>query len=92
MARIQSAPELERRLSDAVTRMRRLVEEEPEQPFQSILAQLEALAEWTEGGVSPSAAQRARLDFGRIASRHLDEVDASLASELYEIATWVTHW
>jgi hypothetical protein len=92
MARIQSAPELERRLSVAIDRMRRLVSEEPDPPFQSILAQLEALAGWTEGGASPSAEQRARLDFGQLASRHLDEVDASLAAELYEIASWVTHW
>lgn len=92
MAKIQSVPELQRRLAAVIPRVEVVAQATPERAIRSIALQLEALARWTEDGEPPTQEQKDRLNFGLLASRHLDDLDPELAAELYDIASWVTYW
>lgn len=92
MAKIQSVPELQRRLAAALPRVQAIAAAEPERALASIALQLEALAGWVKDGAAPTQEQKDRLNFGLLASRHLDDLDPDLAAELYDIASWVTYW
>ena len=92
MAKIQSVPELQRRLAAALPRAQAVAAATPERALASIALQLEALAGWTRDGAPPTQDQKDRLNFGLLASRHLDDLDPDLAAELYDIASWVTTW
>ena len=92
MAKIQSVPELQRRLAAVRPRVDAVAKTSPERALRSIALQLEALAGWTADGAPPTQEQKDSLNFGLLASRHLDDLDQELAEELYAIASWVTYW
>jgi hypothetical protein len=92
MAKVQSVPEFQRRLAAARPRVDAVVQQTPEPALRSIQLQLEALEGWTKGGQPPAQPDKDRLNFGLLASRHLDDLDAPLAQELYALASWVTYW
>jgi len=56
----------------------------------SVDRQLAALHGWTRDGRCPDQGEKDSLNFGMIASRELD--DYPVASDLYELASFVTWW
>jgi hypothetical protein len=90
---VHSSAEFQRRLAEALEKVSALLAQHAgERELRSIHLQLEALAGWTAGGQKPTQEQKDRLNFGLLASRHLDDLDQPLAQELYALASWVTYW
>jgi hypothetical protein len=80
-------------LRDSIAAMKKVVAKHPtETEFQSILAQLEALENWTKGQVPLDQAKRDQLNYGQLASRYLHPIEPDLSSDLYEIADYVRSW
>ena len=90
--KITSYDEFERRLKGAIVIIDELASEVPEGATISIQKQLHALEEWTVGGAKPTQDQKDSLNFGLLASRYVDDIDQSLAQELYSLASYVTYW
>ena len=89
---IQSYAEFAALLAKATAGMDAIVESYPnESVLRSIRDQLVRLAEWTRGGRVPTLQERGELNFGLLASRDLHDIDGSLASLIYEIASFVTY-
>jgi hypothetical protein len=89
---IASFGEFDLRLTSAIQRMQALRAEDDEPFYGSIERQLQAVQEWTRGGVRPRQEDIDKLTFGMMASRSVHETDSDLANELYEIADCLRRW
>src|SRR5512133_1045754 len=93
MSEITTFREFEPRLRIALEKMQALQHLEGDEPFYgSIVRQLQAVQQWTEGGRRPTQDDLDNLTFGAMASRTVDEVDRPLANELYELSDFLTWW
>jgi hypothetical protein len=92
MTEIASYGEFELRLIFAIERMRALREKDDEPFYASIERQLQAVREWTAGGVRPAQENIDKLTFGMMASRTVHDTDSDLANELYELAESLRRW
>ena len=92
-SRLKSYAEFDEALGDARSRLDRLSGEHPEErPLESIKKQLEALHSWTRDGKKPAQTQKDSLNFGLLASRHVDDLDFDLSNQLHELQSWVVYW
>ena len=89
---IKSFKEFEERLNLSIARMKAIPEEYYEPMYGSIIRQLEAVREWTRGGIRPKQEDINKLTFGMMASRALYDTDSELAKELFEIADFLRCW
>ncbi len=90
---IPSYSEFADRLAVARQGMESLASQMPdEREITSIKLQLDALHAWTGEGRAPSQEDKDRLNFGLLASRCVSDIDDALASELYELASYVIYW
>jgi hypothetical protein len=88
---VNTFDEFDRALARARTEIDAMSKAEPEdRAIESVRLQLEALHEWTRGGRCPSQDEKDRFNFGRVASRELD--DYPIADTLYELASFVIYW
>lgn len=88
---MKSFDEFDRLLSSARAEIDRLHAADPlHGPLAAVRRQLADLHGWTRGGRCPSAAEKAQLSFGMIASRELEDVP--VAAALYELASFVMYW
>jgi hypothetical protein len=93
LSSITSFQEFDQRLAKAMTGMDALIAKYPGDPaLESIKKQLEALHSWTRDGKKPAQADKDKLNFGLLASRNVDELDADLARDLYALASYVAYW
>jgi hypothetical protein len=83
---MKSFKEFEDRLNSSIARMKAIPDEYYEPMYGSIIRQLEAVSEWTRGGVRPKQEDVDKLTFGMMTSRALYDTDSELAKEIIEIA------
>lgn len=89
---IPSYSEFATRLADARHKVDQLAAVDPDPMIQSIRRQLAFVEQWTRGGRRPAQDDLDKLTFGQMASRAVHEVDADLANELYELASYLIFW
>lgn len=80
------------RLKDAQQGIDQLAQRDPDPMFLSIQRQLKFVEQWTGGGRRPAQQDLDKLTFGQMASRAVDDVDRHLATELYELASYLIYW
>ena len=86
---ITSYEEFRRRLIEALPISFDLAQKYPEGATRAVHEQLHMLEEWTRDGTEPTPSQKSSLSFGLIASRYIDDLDQSLAQELYALASYL---
>lgn len=89
---MKSFKEFEKRLNSSIARMKAIPDEYYEPMYGSIIRQLEAVREWTQGGVRPKQEDIDKLTFGMMASRALYDTDSELVKELLEITDFLRCW
>ena len=90
---IASVAEFTRRLDQARQKATALAASMPaDKPIAAIARQLDELHGFTQGGKKPTQDEKDTLNFGQLASRFLGDVDEALASELFELASFVIYW
>ena len=89
---IADFPEFSTRLRDAIRDINELATRDPDAMSASIARQLRLVEEWTAGGQRPAQADLDNLTFGLMASRAVDDTDKRLATELYELASYLQYW
>jgi len=93
MAAIQSFEEFRTLLVEAIEGMDGLLETYSEDPMLgSIRRQLEAVAEWTREGHRPTDDQIAKLSFGVMAGKAVDDVDEDLANKIFRVGAYLRRW
>lgn len=72
--------------------MQALAKRYPDPAYNSIIKQLEFVAQNTAGGKRLRDDDLCRLSFGLLASKNVDDTDQPLACELYLIANTLSEW
>jgi len=90
---ITSVSDFQRSLHEVISAAETIAAAYPrDTALQSIVKQLKATEQWTEGGQAPTLEQKGRLNFGLLTSKYLDEIDSELAQRIYNIAEFITYW
>lgn len=93
MKTVSTIPEFEAALPSAITRVGQLIQDYPGDPMlESIKRQLEHVAIWTQDHRGPADEQLAKLSFGIMASKVVQELDEECAQLLHELSYFLHNW
>lgn len=84
--------EFQSRLGQTIEKMKVLAKRYPDPSYNSIIKQLEFVAQNTTDGKRLRDEDLARLSFGLLASKNVDDTDQPLACELYLLASTLSDW